>query len=106
MWFLRMKAKQELIPGKEPHEALEEIASQCSIAIVKIGKEGSLIRKGTQRLQAAPVTVTNVVDTTGAGDLLCRRFSVWTYQWIFTGKVCPDSYDSFQPCHSGGLEPS
>lgn len=26
--------------GKEPHEALEEIASQCSIAIVKIGKEG------------------------------------------------------------------
>ena len=60
--------------GKEPHEALEEIASQCSIAIVKIGKEGSLIRKGTQCLQAAPVTVTNVVDTTGAGDFYAAGF--------------------------------
>lgn len=60
--------------GKEPHEALVEIASQCSIAIVKIGKEGSLIRKGTQCLQAAPVTVTNVVDTTGAGDFYAAGF--------------------------------
>lgn len=60
--------------GKEPHEALEEIASQCSIAIVKIGKEGSLIRKGTQCLQVAPVIVTNVVDTTGAGDFYAAGF--------------------------------
>ena len=27
--------------GKAPHEALEEIASKCSIAVVKTGKEGS-----------------------------------------------------------------
>lgn len=33
--------------GKTPHEALEEIASKCSIAVVKTGKEGSLVKKGT-----------------------------------------------------------
>lgn len=41
---------------------------------MKIGKEGSLIRKSTQCLQAAPVTVTNVVDTTGAGDFYAAGF--------------------------------
>lgn len=60
--------------GKEPREALDEIASKCSIAVVKIGKEGSLIRKGTQFLQAAPISVARVVDTTGAGDYYAAGF--------------------------------
>ena len=43
--------------GKEPEEALDIIAKMCSIAIVKVGARGSLIRKGTEmvQVQAAPV---------------------------------------------------
>lgn len=60
--------------GKEPEEALDIIAKMCSIAIVKVGARGSLIRKGTEmvRVEAAPVE--KVVDTTGAGDYFAAGF--------------------------------
>jgi len=59
--------------GKEPQEALEEIAQQCSVAIVKIGKEGSLVKSGDQyaRIAATPV---KAIDTTGAGDVYASGF--------------------------------
>lgn len=60
--------------GLEPSEALEAIASKCSIAIVKLGEKGSLIKKGTQTIQVEPVTVRKVVDTTGAGDYYAAGF--------------------------------
>ncbi|PTN04253.1 adenosine kinase [Mangrovibacterium marinum] len=59
--------------GKEPEEALLEIAEQCSVAVVKIGKEGSLIKAGGQQVRVAATTV-NVVDTTGAGDVYASGF--------------------------------
>ena len=52
--------------GKEPEEALDIIAKMCSIAIVKVGARGSLIRKGTEEVHVEAVPVKNVVDTTGA----------------------------------------
>lgn len=60
--------------GKGPEESLEIIAGMCSIAVVKIGARGSLIRKGTEvvRMQALPVE--KVVDTTGAGDYFAAGF--------------------------------
>lgn len=59
--------------GKQPEEALDEIASMCSIAVVKIGKNGSLIKKGSEKhlVEAIPA---NVKDTTGAGDLYAAGF--------------------------------
>ncbi len=60
--------------GKETHEALDEIASKCSIAVVKTGKKGSLIKKGTERIQVEPLAVKKVVDTTGAGDYYAAGF--------------------------------
>ena len=60
--------------GKAPHEALEEIASKCSIAVVKTGKEGSLVKKGTEVIQLLPCPVDNVLDTTGAGDFYAAGF--------------------------------
>lgn len=60
--------------GKAPEEALEEIASLCSIAIIKTGKDGSLIKKGTEFVQVSPFPVENVVDTTGAGDFYAAGF--------------------------------
>ena len=60
--------------GKTPHEALEEIASKCSIAVVKTGKEGSLVKKGTEVIQLLSCPIDNVLDTTGAGDFYAAGF--------------------------------
>lgn len=60
--------------GKAPHEALEETASKCSIAVVKTGKEGSLVKKGTEVIQLLSCPVDNVLDTTGAGDFYAAGF--------------------------------
>ena len=59
--------------GKEPQEALEEIAKQCSVAIVKIGKEGSLVKSGDQ-FACIAATPVKAIDTTGAGDVYASGF--------------------------------
>ena len=46
----------------------------CSIAIVKVGARGSLIRKGTEMVQVQAAPVEKVVDTTGAGDYFAAGF--------------------------------
>lgn len=60
--------------GKAPQEALDIIAKMCSIAIVKVGEAGSLIRKGTEEVHVQAVPVEKVVDTTGAGDYFAAGF--------------------------------
>ena len=60
--------------GKEPEEALDVIAKMCSIAIVKLGARGSLIRKGTEEVHVHAVTVDRVIDTTGAGNYFAAGF--------------------------------
>jgi sugar/nucleoside kinase (ribokinase family) len=57
----------------DPAEALEEIAKKCSIAVVKIGKEGSLIKAGNKSYKISPISA-NCIDTTGAGDLYASGF--------------------------------
>lgn len=59
--------------GKAPTEALNEIASQCDIAVVKVGKDGSLIKQAgsVAKINAVP---SNVIDTTGAGDQFAAGF--------------------------------
>lgn len=60
--------------GKNPQEALQEIASKCSIVVIKTGKDGSLIKKGTEEIQVNPLPVKKVIDTTGAGDFYAAGF--------------------------------
>ena len=60
--------------GKGPEEALHEIASKCSIAVVKARKQGSFIKKGTECIQVPAPPVKKVVDTTGAGDFYAAGF--------------------------------
>jgi len=59
--------------GHEPVKALEAISSMCKLAIVKTGKNGSLVKKGDARHDILPITV-NCIDTTGAGDLYAAGF--------------------------------
>ena len=59
--------------GKEPEEALDIISTMCDIAVVKIGRNGSLIKKENQKFKADIIPATRV-DTTGAGDLYAAGF--------------------------------
>lgn len=56
-----------------PEEALRSLAERCEIAVVKIGKHGSLIRKGDRQYQIGAVS-SCCVDSTGAGDLYAGGF--------------------------------
>lgn len=59
--------------GLDPEAALNEIAKDCELAIVKLGKEGSLIKyKGeVTRVGSIPA---KALDTTGAGDAYAAGF--------------------------------
>ena len=59
--------------GLEPRAAVDEIAGMCEIAIVKIGKAGSLVRKG-KSFHEVKALKANPIDTTGAGDLYASGF--------------------------------
>ncbi|MFP3859421.1 MAG: adenosine kinase [Bacteroidales bacterium] len=59
--------------GKEPEDALEILSKQCEIAIVKVGKDGSIIKKGNEKHVIKPIQA-NPVDTTGAGDAYAAGF--------------------------------
>jgi sugar/nucleoside kinase (ribokinase family) len=57
----------------DPEAALEDIAKKCAIAIVKIGKEGSLIQQKDRKYHVEAIKA-NAIDTTGAGDLYASGF--------------------------------
>ncbi len=59
--------------GKEPEEALEEISKYCTIAVVKTGSKGSLIKTGNEVARIGIIAV-EPIDTTGAGDLYASGF--------------------------------
>ena len=59
--------------GKEPEEALHEIAKLAEIAVVKIGSKGSMVKSKGVVTKIEPIPV-NPVDTTGAGDLFAAGF--------------------------------
>jgi len=59
--------------GKEPEDALNELAEYCEIAVVKIGKKGSLVKNNGKIYRIEPFKA-NSIDTTGAGDLYASGF--------------------------------
>lgn len=68
------KDEARAITGLEPEEALEVLAKECQIAIVKVGKRGAFIAKGEERVHVDAIWVNEVVDTTGAGDSFAAGF--------------------------------
>ena len=61
------------LTGLEPEAALHEIASYCEVVVVKIGKEGSLIKRGDEVTRVGVIPA-KAVDTTGAGDAYAAGF--------------------------------
>jgi len=58
---------------KEPKEALNEFAELCEIAVVKVGSDGSYIKKGGDTYKVGVIEA-KLIDTTGAGDLYASGF--------------------------------
>ncbi len=50
------------------------LAAHQTLAVVKLGKDGALLARGTELHRIAPVHVPNVVDTNGAGDAFAAGF--------------------------------
>lgn len=61
------------LTGEAPDKALDFMASRCDIAIVKVGKKGSIIKRGEETVNINANKV-NVIDTTGAGDMYAAGF--------------------------------
>ena len=59
--------------GFEPEKAVKEIAGMCEIAVVKIGRKGSLIQSGSAFI-AVDTPKIECIDTTGAGDVYAAGF--------------------------------
>ena len=59
--------------GLLPDEALEVLSGLCEIAVIKVGSDGSMIKKGDKKVKIGTIPV-NCVDTTGAGDLYASGF--------------------------------
>ncbi|HRS53356.1 MAG TPA: adenosine kinase [Bacteroidales bacterium] len=59
--------------GKEPDEAVNDIARHCEFAIVKKGNKGSIIKKG-ENIYYIGIIPAKLLDTTGAGDLYASGF--------------------------------
>ncbi|MBQ0145131.1 MAG: adenosine kinase [Bacteroidales bacterium] len=58
---------------KEPREALDELAGQCQIAVVKVGKDGSMVKQGDEYHFIEPWPAATI-DATGAGDTYAAGF--------------------------------
>ncbi|MDP3463631.1 MAG: adenosine kinase [Bacteroidales bacterium] len=61
------------LTGLSPHEAVNHLAKSCSIAVVKIGENGSLIRSADE-FSHVEANKAQAIDTTGAGDLYAAGF--------------------------------
>ncbi len=59
--------------GKEPAQAVEQLADICQLAVVKTGVKGSIIQLGKEKVQVNAISA-KAIDTTGAGDLFAAGF--------------------------------
>ena len=57
----------------EPRDAIDELARHCSIAVVKVGKAGSMVKSGDEYYFIEPWPA-NPIDATGAGDTYAVGF--------------------------------
>ena len=71
---------------KEPLAAIDELASQCEIAVVKVGKDGSMVKQGNE-YHYIPAWPAATIDATGAGDTYASGF-LYAHSLGMPLKVC------------------
>lgn len=69
--------------------ALEKIAAECKMAAVTNSEHGSVVIRGSERVDISAIPVNRVVDTTGAGDLYASGF-LYGYTKGLSLQACGD----------------
>ena len=70
----------------EPREALAELSKHCEIAVVKVGKDGSMVQKEDEYYFIEPWPA-KAIDATGAGDTYAAGF-LYAHSLGMPLKVC------------------
>ena len=70
----------------DPEASLDDIASRCRIAVVKVGKDGSWVKSGNEK-HYIPSWPADTVDATGAGDTYAAGF-LYAHSLGMPLKVC------------------
>ena len=80
------ETEAKVFTKKEPREALDEIAHHCKIAVVKVGKDGSMVKSGDEYHFIEPWPAATI-DATGAGDTYAAGF-LYAHSLGMPLKVC------------------
>ncbi len=80
------EAEAKAFTKKEPSEALGDIARMCDIAVVKVGKDGSMVKQGDEHYYI-PSWPADSIDATGAGDTYAAGF-LFAHSQGMPLKVC------------------
>lgn len=73
----------------DPEASLDDIASRCRIAVVKVGKDGSWVKSGDEK-HYIPSWPADTVDATGAGDTYAAGF-LYAHSLGMPLKVCGET---------------
>lgn len=66
-------AEARELTGKDPEEAIREIAARVEVSVVTLGEEGCLVMSGDE-IHRVPGVDVEVVNTNGAGDTFAGAF--------------------------------
>jgi sugar/nucleoside kinase (ribokinase family) len=67
------ESEAEALTKKKANEALDAMADMAEVAVLKMGKDGSMVKRGSEKYEIG-IEKVNSVDTTGAGDLYAAGF--------------------------------
>lgn len=89
MIFLNEEESEAFFGDNDHRKNLADATSKCSVAVIKLGKEGALISAGNNIIPVASVKC-RAVDTTGAGDSWAGGFFYGVYRafdWAKCGMI-------------------
>ena len=67
------ESEAEALTGKKADKALDAMADMAEVAVLKMGKDGSMVKRATEKCIIG-IEKVNSIDTTGAGDLYAAGF--------------------------------
>ncbi len=67
------ESEAEALTGEKADKALDAMADMADVAVLKMGKNGSMVKQGSEKCKFG-IEKVNSVDTTGAGDLYAAGF--------------------------------
>lgn len=67
------ESEAEALTRKKAGKAIDAMADMADVAVLKMGKEGSMLKRGAEQCKIGIERV-NTIDTTGAGDLYAAGF--------------------------------